>query len=191
MQTRKGRDRAQRIEGRVVRLVDVLDRDVPANRPVPGVMTRGAIPGIAMPGAVARARWRLNRRRRTAELAQIVAHLTALVALGLPLRHALARTAQDGRGAVVDDLAVVDGWICDGLPTPDALRRWAATTAWEDLGHVVAATVGPPCDLVARLDAAGQALAQRVHDDRIGVATLAAHAVWALVVTALVLALVA
>lgn len=146
---------------------------------------------IAGHGAVARARWRLNRRRRTAELAQIVAHLTALVALGLPLRHALARTAQDGRGAVVDDLAVVDGWIRDGLPTPDALRRWAATTAWEDLGHVVAATVGPPCDLVARLDAAGQALAQRVHDDGIGFATLAAHGVWALVVTALVLALVA
>lgn len=146
---------------------------------------------VAGHGAVARVRWRLTRRRRTAELAQIVTHLVALVALGLPLRHALARVAADGHGVVIEDLAVIDGWIRDGLPTPDALRRWATTTAWDDLGHVVTATAGPPSDLVARLDAAALALAQRVHDDRVGVATLAAHGAWALVVVALVLALVA
>lgn len=140
-------------------------------------------------GLVARITWRLTTRRRRVELAQIVTYLTALVELGWPLRDAVAHSAAEGRGVVSDDLTVVDGWIRDGLPTRDALRRWAAITAWDDLDQVVAATMGPSADLVARLDVAAQSLTQRAHDDRMGVALLTAHGVWALVVVALVLAL--
>lgn len=124
-------------------------------------------------------RWRPGMRwRRDAELAEIVGHLAMLAALGCPLPAALRQVAQHGRGALVDDLAVVDGWVRDGLPATVALRRWAATAGCDAVGRLAAAAAVPPVDTVARLDDLTTALRQRAHDRRMAALDATARAAW-------------
>jgi type II secretory pathway component PulF len=123
-------------------------------------------------------RQRVRAPRRDAQLAEIVGHLAVLVALGAGLPEALRSVAADGRGAMAGDLAVVAGWVRDGLPVQAALRRWAATTSCAVAGRLAAAVAGPPDDLVARLDDLAAMLHRRAHDRRVAGLAVASQVVW-------------
>lgn len=142
-----------------------------------------AAPRSARPLSHHRTRWQRRWRpggrwRRDAELAEIVGGVAVLVALGRNLPSAVQQVVEHGRGAVVDDLTVVEGWMRDGLPAHAALRRWSGAAACDAVGRLAAAAAGPPDDVVARLDELAAALRQRAHDGRMAALGVVSHAVW-------------
>lgn len=145
----------------------------------------------ARPLAGRRSWWRPEaRRRRDAELAEIVGHLSVLIALERSVPAALRRVVEHGNGAVVAELSVVEGWMRDGLPARMALRRWVAVTACDGVGRLAAALTGPHEDVAVRLDDLAAALHQRAHDHRMAVLEVVSSAVWFLSLLAAVVALI-
>lgn len=155
-----------------------LRRHVPGQVDVAGP-TWWTPPRSALPLAGRRTGWwRRARWRRDAELAEVVGHLAMLVALGCSLPLAVRQVVADGRGALVDDLSVVAGWMRDGLPAPVALRRWAGVARYDGVSRLAAVAGAPGDDVVARLDDLAAALHQRAHDQRMAVLGAVAHGVW-------------
>jgi hypothetical protein len=126
--------------------------------------------------------WRLTaRRRRTAELGQVVEHLAVVVGTGCGLVIAMDRTVQRARGTVVDELATVAGWIRDGQPVAYALRRWATMTTCDGAGRLAAAarSAASADELAHRLAALAAALHERAHDERMAAVQRATRVAWA------------
>jgi hypothetical protein len=148
-------------------------------------------PRSARPLAGGSTWWRRGARwRRDAQLAEIVGHLAMLVALGSSLPLAVRQVVAQGRGALVDDLSVVAGWMRDGLPAPVALRRWAGVAGCDGVSRLAAVAGAPGDDMVARLDDLAAALHQRAHDHRMAVLGAVAHGVWFMTLLAAVVAVV-
>jgi Flp pilus assembly protein TadB len=136
--------------------------------------------------------WRLTaRRRRTAELGDVVEQLAALVAIGCGLVVAMERVAERGHGTVADDLASVAGWLRDGQPAERALRRWADTAASPGVGRLAATAraATPAGDLAQRLSTLAGALREQAHDERVAAAQRVARLAWAATTLAVVAAL--
>lgn len=123
-----------------------------------------------------------------AELAQIVAHLAVLVDADRRLPTGVAWIAAHGRGAVAGELAVVAGWMRDGMSATVALRRWASTSGCDGAARLAAVASGPIHQLAYGLRDLARDLERRVHDDQMAVLHLVAHVVWAVTVVAVAVA---
>jgi Flp pilus assembly protein TadB len=138
--------------------------------------------------------WRLiTRRRRTAELADVVELLAVLVGTGCSPADAIDRVLQRGRGLVIDELTIVRGWMRDGQPAVRALRRWSLATACDIAGRLAAAVAAAAStgELAQRLHTLADVVHQRVHDERLAALQRGARIAWASWVLAVAVVLVA
>jgi len=138
--------------------------------------------------------WRLvARRRRTAELAYVVELLAVLIGAGCSLPVAIDQVLQRGRGLVIEELAIVRGWMREGHPVVRALRRWSMTTSCDMTGRLAAAVTATASveELAQRLHALADVMYQRVHDERLAAMQRIARIAWATWLLAVVAALAA
>lgn len=143
-------------------------------------------------GGLALVWWRLTmRRRRTAELGQVVEHLALLVGAGCSLVGAMDQLPQRGHGMVIDEVATVAGWIRDGQPAAQALRRWATMAACDGVGRLAAAvsSASSAGELAHRLAALAAVLRERAHDERMAAVERATRMAWAATMLAALAAL--
>jgi type II secretory pathway component PulF len=136
--------------------------------------------------------WRLiARRRRTAELAYVVELLAVLIGAGCSLSVAIDRVLQRGRGLVIEELAIVRGWMREGQPAVRALRRWSMTTSCDMTGRLAAAVAATASveELAQRLHVLADVAYQRVHDEQLAAMQRIVRIVWATWLLAVVAAL--